>query len=322
MLPIWKSFVPSVGATPASESSPPGEETGQTKTGGTVTLSSQILQQLTSPRHDNSHDNLSISTAAKTTESTRVRLHEAKSTISEQVSVINSQAVELERLRRLLQDQTHDTADPMELQEVEVEVDHNLLSEIIATQPAPAPSQLQCMDSRSKAPTIFNNTQEQSTASGSDGSLSSSSPNEYQTDARHIPLPDSPTEIVDLQSTSSNGSVDDDGDLHADRNPIDAIFGLPQVEDESAEKIQQVIANLRSKFSAAKFSASTHKKRTAERSPPKKVRFTSPATDDGEDTTSDQESTNVIPPLIGFTVHHPQAEAPAVVDLVDNGSGA
>ena len=71
---------------------------GHTKVGGTVTLSAEIIEALRKPQSANS-DTCSMSTAAKTTESTRLKLSVARNTIDEQKEAIEQQALELEQLR-------------------------------------------------------------------------------------------------------------------------------------------------------------------------------------------------------------------------------
>lgn len=71
---------------------------GHTKEGGKVTLSTEIIELLRRPRQNHT-DTCSMSTAAKTTESTRVKLSVARNTIDEQKAEIAIQAAELEQLR-------------------------------------------------------------------------------------------------------------------------------------------------------------------------------------------------------------------------------
>ena len=89
-----KSFASAFGME-NSESSPPGEDTGQTKVGSMVKLSSEVLQSLNEKKGNNDRDTCSMSTAARTTESTRLKLQDARCKIDEQ-------ELEIERLRRMI----------------------------------------------------------------------------------------------------------------------------------------------------------------------------------------------------------------------------
>ena len=74
-------------------------DTGKTKQGGRVTLSTDVIDILNSkPSHDKT-DTCSMSTAAFTTESTRVKLKDARAQINHQRDELTQQAVELEELR-------------------------------------------------------------------------------------------------------------------------------------------------------------------------------------------------------------------------------
>ena len=285
-----KSFASAFGVEPTSESSPPGEDTGQTKAGGTVKLSSGILRTLNAKQPaEYEKDNLSMSTAARTTESTRVKLHAAKSTISEQATVLQNQAIELARLQRLLQRQNLDEPIPMDLQTVELEVDTSLLTK----------------DTPLRATDTY----------------STGSPMNDATKALITPLPSSPKEVIELDLATD----DSPPKQHAD-SPISAIYGDDDTlasdnssaeSDEDTVQILQIASNLRSKFSEAKSSAVST--RSSVRSPPKKVRFTH--SKDGRETPSDQGSDDEFPPPDSSPAHHPKA-AQAVVDPVDDGSGA
>ena len=81
-----------------------------TKTAGTVQLSAATLTALANKPSDPDSDSMSMSTAARTTESTRLKLQVAKGTIAEQATeleqaknAITSKDSEIEQLRRQIQ---------------------------------------------------------------------------------------------------------------------------------------------------------------------------------------------------------------------------
>ena len=318
-----RSFASAFGTEHASETSPPGEDTGQTNSGATVKLTGQVLARLNATTPRQQQDNLSMSTAAKTTDSTRVRLHVAKSTISQQTSLINSQAVELERLRQLLQAQNQENSGLMDVvQEIEVEVDSALL------QPPNPDTDNRSAQSRTKRAnpnlevdinrdhTIYLTSPAVQSPAPSIQSITSSQP-----DAPDIPLPDSPKDVIDLQSHAGSSTPPPRIAVTQDMpSSIAAPFGdefetISATDDDTIE----LVTNLRSKFSAAKLS-SVEKKTSS--SPPKKVRFTAAQQDAQEASVDDSSSTDAIPPSVGFTAHDRPTDPPAVVDSVDDGHRA
>ena len=316
-----RSFASAFGAEPMSESSPTGEDTGQTNAGATVKLTSTVLDQLNTKTPNTHNDNLSMSTAAKTTESTRIRLHEAKSTITQQTSMLNSQAMELERLRLLLQAQNQDEATPMELQSVEVEVDTHLLVST-AQLPSVATTEIIPDPDHTQMSQEMEDIDEQSILSAPSTTSATTSPKNDQVDARYIPLPDSPPRVVDLQSPSGSINSIDNNSLIDRPTPIGAVFGGSRGSNRREDhgvlgQDKHMITDLRSKFSAAKFSSAGT--RASGKSPPKKVRFTSSNedADNPSDATSDDESSSV-----GYQAHTPTTDPKAIVDLVDDGSRA
>ena len=253
-----KSFASAFGVE-HSTASPTGEDTGQTKKGSMVKLSSEVLTALNSKKGPVDHETCSMSTAARTTESTRVKLQDARQQIDEQLQ-------EIELLRKMI-----------------------AVNRVTQTQTNPKST------SGANDPTVAANTP---LPNSSSGSSETSDLEVLSIQSFQLPNPDSETQMITYMSH--------------DDEPI------PE--------------NLNSKFSAAKLTAIARK--PPERSPPKKVRYTRSHTQnnkrrtqrskyiDSEESSSSSDGDDT-KESVCFRAHHPEDKrTQAVIDMVDDGSGA
>ena len=277
-----QSFASAFGVERTSETSPPGEDTGQTKVDGIVRLSESVLNRLQSIQPTQpALDEHSMSTAARTTESTRDRLQAAKSTISEQ-------ALEIERLRQQLHTQSQiDFPNPprilFDIDPIINTVNPNDVNTAVSTPLPTTPPRITAPASIHQTVIVLN-----------------------------------PPTAIDIDHGLSSMAIDAD------------IVNLEAADDESSantasDNTAELIANLETKFSKAKTSASkfqVDQRPPDERSPPKKVRFTasSVSSDPDEPPLSPDQAANS--PPVSFTVHHPTTNLDSAAGPAGSGPGA
>ena len=280
-----QSFASAFGVEHTSETSPPGEDTGQTKADGVVRLSESVLNRLNSaPSTQSAPDDHSMSTAARTTDSTRVRLQAAKSTITEQ-------ALEIERLRQQLHAQS----------QLDFPKPPRMLFDV-----APVATTVSRNDVITAVTTPLPNTPPRAAF-------------------KHQELIAIESPVIDIDSNSPSMVIETGSDftqnvVHLEDDEDEATANTES--DNTAEIIANLESKF---SKAKKTSASTVQVDTRpvdERSPPKKVRFTasSASSDQGESPSSPDVAD--IHPSVSFTVHHPTTNLEPAIDSVDSGQGA
>ena len=304
-----RSFASAFGNEPLSESSPTGEDTGQTNRNATVTLSQQAIAHMKRASPNRDSDNCSMSTAARTTDSTRLKLQVARSTIEDQTTTLTAQnatllqqAQEIERLRQMLSGRSPpspeheiifvDDPNLANLNPETVELEDDVIDISSVEMPAAVPA---LPDSPQSEPSSFESP-----------AASQSSPN----NATPVQLS---TTIYGQSPDASQPSMVAGETAHLPNQ-------MESRSDASTDKLQSTVVNLYSKFSAAKISAKGDS--INEKSPPKKVRFTS-QDDDGARMSESDDTDDEHPSSTGSQVHHlPTSSTNAVVELIDDGSGA
>ena len=301
-----RSFASAFGNEP-SESSPTGEDTGQTNNDATVTLSKQVLARMAQATPNRNSDNCSMSTAARTTDSTRLKLQVARTTIEDQTTTLTAQnatllqqAQEIERLRQMLSG--HPQRSPEH--EIIFDVDSPNLDQppdlVVLDDTAPTPTEaiidVSSIDFPAELPPLPDSPQSEP---------SYESPAASQTS----PYTEAPTEIYGQHITETTA------------RPRDGFSNqTEEAYKESTYRHQSTVANLYSKFSAAKISSKGDL--TTDKSPPKKVRFTSQE-DDGACMSESSGTDDELRPSTGYQDHLlPTSSTDAVVDLLDDGRGA